>query len=351
VNNETIEKPTDLLRELEYQITECEKTVLTEDNPLFDSRSKIIQAVLLEAYNMNLLIKHYPQLYPYRQCSIFSAIFEKYRKKSVSSATLDTIRYAFRDPEYDIYKILVYQTKKRKLATDQEVQEEGMGEKYATDLRVSEIIHFMDENADHPKLKAYMEQKSKEHVKSETRERKEREDEDKITIPRPDWLPPGVEGQTSLTSEAAHKMSEAWHDIAVRIFQFPPKQEEDDRFYSEGIETMHALLVPGTDLKYVRDTLSYLDITYEKETQSIHSAMSKSKILTPSGKFRKVTREQIADITPQMLLLSIHIIEKFPGFIKFCLYLIREQKPFSGEFHLNRHSKLSESAFGKSSLM
>lgn len=338
----------DLLHELEDEINHCKNIVYGQSNVLFDSHNKIKQAVLLQAYNMNLLIKHYPELYPYPQCSIFSAIIEEYRRGSVPSKVLDTIYEAFEDPEYDVYKVNVYNTAKRKIQSQKELDDNATGEKYSIDRRLFAAMRLLDENPDHPKVQAFRQRIAKEHFKLETREKKEREDEDKITIPRPDWLPPGVEGHDSLTSEAAHKMSEAWHDIAVRIYQYPPKREEDDRFYAEGIETMHALIVPGTDLKYVRDTLSYLDITLEKETQSIHSAMSKSKILTPSGKYRKVTREQIADIAPQMILLSIHIVEKIPGFIRFCIYLLREQKPYSGEFHLNRHDKLSESAFGKS---
>lgn len=348
-NNNNNNKEKDLLRELEDEITHCKYIVKTRDPIYFDTYNEIKQAVLLQAYNMNVLIKEYPDLYPYKQCSIFSAIFEDYRQSSVSSKTLDAIYDAFKDPEYDVYKTHVYNTAKRKLQTQKEVDEQAIGEQYSINRKVFDAIRFIQDTApDHPKIRSLTEQLTKELNKHEAKVRKDREDEDKITIPRPDWIPPGLDGQDSLTCQAAHKMSEAWHDVAIRMWQYPPKKKEDDEFYSEGIETMHALIVPGTDLKYVRDTLSYLDITLEKETQSIHSAMSKSKILTPSGKYRKVTREQIADITPQMLLLSINILQKIPGFLRFCLYLIREQKPYSGEFHLNRHDKLSESAFGKS---
>lgn len=339
----------DLLRELEDEITQCKYIVRSKDPIYFDTYNEIKQAVLLQAYNLNLLIQHYPDLYPYPQCAIFSAIMEDYRRASVSARTLDAIYDAFKDPEYDIYKVHVYNTAKRKIQNQKELDEQAQGEKYSIDRRVFDAIRFIQDQApDHPKIKVLTESLAKELAKQETKIRKDREEEDRITIPRPDWIPEGLDGQDSLTCEAAHRLSEAWHDVALRIWQYPPKKKEDDEFYSEGIETMHALIVPGTDLKYVRDTLSYLDITLEKETQSIHSAMSKSKILAPSGKYRKVTREQIADITPQMLLLSINVLQKIPGFVRFCLYLLREQKPYSGEFHLNRHDKLSESAFGKS---
>ena len=353
-NNKTIyqkeedtTKYIDLLRELQDEIRTCQNVVMSEDPVLFDSHNKIKQAVLLQAYNLNLLIKHYPEHYPYKQCSIFSAISEEYRRKSVSSKTMDAIYHAFSDPEYDVYKVHPYNTAKRKLKTQQEIDSEAPGEKYSIDIRLFDAIRLVEENPDHPKVQNFRQKIAKEHVKTETKERKDREDEDKITIPRPDWIPADLDGQDSLTYRAAVEYTKAWKDITTRIWQYPPAKENDE-FYAEGIETMHALIVPGTDLKYVRDTLSYLDITLEKEQQSIHSAMSKSKILTPSGKYRKVTREQIADIAPQMILLSIHIVQKLPGFIRFCLYLLREQKPYSGEFHLNRHDKLSESAFGKS---
>lgn len=337
-----------LLRELEDENMECDRVILEHDNILFDSSSKIKEAVLRKAYNINILIKNYPNLYDFGPESIFSAIMSEYQRKGVSKTTLRTIYKAFEDPEYDIYKTHVYNTAKRRQT---EQLEQAQGEKYIIDIQMQEHIEFMNAHIDHPRVQSWLQQQAKAITKKEVREKKELEDEEKITLPRPEWLPPGVEGQESLTSNAAQKLSKAWHNIAIRIYQYPPKSKQDDKFYAEGIETMHALIVPGTDLKYVRDTLSYLDITLEKETQSVHSAMSKSKILTPSGKYRKVTREQIADIAPQMILLSIHIVENIPGFIKFCLYLLREQKPYSGEFHLNRHDKLSESAFGKSSLM
>ena len=371
-------KEKDLLFELEEQINECKKTVYVEDPKLFDSNTKIKEAVLLQAYNLNLLIRHYPKLYPYKQCSIVSTIINEYRRNSVTKKTLDAIYDAFRDPEYNIYKTHVYNTAKRKLESEQEIEEQAIGEKYIVDTQMSKFLEYARENIDHPKMQAFIQEHAKIQEKQENKERKEKEDEDKVTIPRPDWLEPeteeekpkwipaGVEGRMSLTAAACKKISEAWHDIAIRVYQYPPKEKEDDKYYAEGIETLHALIVPGTDLKYVRDTLSYLDITLEKETQSIHSAMSKSKIkippnssiLTEAGKWnkalnleRKLTREQIADIAPQMIILSIWIIQKIPGLVKFCLYLLREQKTYSGLFHINRHDKLSESAFGKSSFV
>jgi hypothetical protein len=370
IMSKEITQEKDLLRELQDENIECDNVVINGDPILFDTYNKIKEAVLRKAYNMRLLIKYYPDLYPYKENSIYSAIIEDYRRRSVSRTTLDTVRDAFKDPEYDCYKSHVYNTAKRRSLlqqnteiSEQELQEQSTGEKYSADVRIGYTLEFLENNRDHPKFQTWIEQQVKEHLKQQSKVKKTLEDEDKITIPRPelgeteqaeerpDWVPANVTGRMSLTAAEAYKMSEAWKDIAIRIYQFPPLNEKDDEFYSGGIETMHALIVPGTDLKYVRDTLSYLDITLEKETQSVHSAMSKSKILTPSGKYRKVTREQIADIAPQMILLSIHIVEKIPGFIAFCLYLLREQKPFSGEFHLNRHDKLSESAFGKSSYL
>lgn len=357
-----------LLNELEQDNYQIKKEVLEIDARFFPDTMKIKENVLRQAYNMDKLIEYYPQHYPYTKNSIFSAIINEYKRMSVSQPTLDIIYRAFAFPEFDKYKTHIYNTAKRRRQipdTDEEANalENSTPEKQVIDSQTLENIEFMRNNIDNPKIKEFIQQAAKDMLKDESKQKKELEDEEKITIPtpewlepeteeeRPSWVPAGIKGRLSKTAQAAYNLSQAWLDIAIRIYRYPPEKEEDDIFYSEGIETMHALIVPGTDLKYVRDTLSYLDITYEKETQSIHSAMSKSKILTPSGKYRKVTREQIADIGPQMLLLAIHIIERFPGFIKFCIYLIREQKPHSGEFHLNRHEKLSESAFGKSSLM
>ena len=346
---ETI-KEKSLLRELEDENVQCHRIVIEQSNKLFDSSSKIREAVLRQAYNLNLLIKYYPESIPYPQNCIFSAITEEYRRASVPEAAMKTIYKAFEDPEYDIYKSHVYNTAKRKLKTQEEIDTQAQGEKYSVDTQIWSAIHLLETNPDHPKVKTFNEKVAKMQSRLETRQRKEKEEQDMITIPKPDWIDPELDGHDSLTYRAALAYTEAWKNITTRIWQYPPKQENDE-YYARGIETMHALVVPGTDLKYVRDTLSYMEINLEMHTQSIHSSMSKSKLLTPSGKYRKMTREQIADISPQMLLLAIHIIENLPGYVAFCLYLLREQKPYSGDFHLARHDKLSESAFGKGSFV
>jgi hypothetical protein len=318
-------------------------------------RNKIeLQELLLrQAYNINQIRIHYPERYNYPENTIFSAIMNKYRMKGVDSHTLKQIYDIFDFPEFDRYKLHIYNTAKRrqKDAIVENAEDSGLGEKHVIDIKVFQSTSFVEENIDHPIVQNFLRRMFKDLSKQETKQRKDKEEEDKETIPRPDFIPEGLQGQESLLYHAILRQIETWKDIAVRVFQFPPRTQKDDQWYAEGIDTLTALLVPGTDLKYVRDTLSYFDISYEKNTQSIHSAMSKSKILTPSNKWRKVTREQIADIDPQIILLALHTIEKIPGLIHFFLYLMNEQKPYGGDFHLNRHDKLSESAFGKSSMM
>jgi hypothetical protein len=337
------------LKDLEQDNEAIKQRVLQLDHANYQNKIELQELVLRQAYNLDRLIKYFPHLYPYPRNCIFSAIMNEYRRKSCSSHTIKQIYDIFDYPEYDQYKIHVYNTAKRRQEID--IEENGQGEKYAIDMRAFQAVSYIDQNPDNPVVQNCLRRKFKEMAKQETKERKEKEDEGKETIPRPDFLPEGMEGKESLLYNAILKMIDTWKDIAIRVYQFPPRDAEDDQWYAEGIETLTALLVPGTDLKYVRDTLSYFDISYEKNTQSIHSAMSKSKILTPSNKWRKVTREQIADIDPQIILLALHTIEKIPGLIHFFIYLMNEQKPYSGEFHLNRHDKLSESAFGKSSMM
>jgi hypothetical protein len=339
------------LDDLERDNSYIEKRVPEIAHNNYSNKIELQELLLRQAHNLDQIRIHYPERYPYPENTIFNAIMNKYRMKGVDSHTLKQIYDIFDFPEYDRYKNHIYNTAKRRMRAIQIDEEDSLGEKHVVDIKVFQATNFIEENIDHPIIQNFLRRKEKEMQKLETKQRKEKEELDKETIPRPDFIPEGTQGTESLLYNAIMKHIDTWKDIAVRVYQFPPRDPQDDQWYAEGIETLTALLVPGTDLKYVRDTLSYFDISYEKNTQSIHSAMSKSKILTPSNKWRKVTREQIADIDPQIILLALHTIEKIPGLIHFFIYLMNEQKPYSGEFHLNRHDKLSESAFGKSSMM
>lgn len=309
---------------------------------------RLRELILRQVFNYEQLITLAPHLYPYPKNCIVKTIIEDYKISGADSDLIQQIYRIFANPEYDQYKNHVYNSARRRKEADMNAMLDG--ERYAVDIQIKNTIQFLEDNIDNQNIQNWLERHTKERQKKLSREKRDLEEEDKETIPRPPWMPEGVAIQDSLLYRSAIKMVETWQDVAIRIGQFPPRPE-NDQWYAEGIDTLRALLVPGTDLKYVRDTLSYFDISYEKNTQSIHSAMSKSKMLTHSGKWRKMTREQIADIDPQIILLAIHVIEKIPGLMHLFIYLMDEQKPCVAEFHLNRHSKLSEGAFGNSGFL
>jgi len=339
------------IEELEQELSRVKSKGKSYDRPMSTSKMEFQAIVRQHAYILETLATYYPHLYNYPVYSIYNAIVSDYKRDHCTTHTLDLIYDAFRYPEFDKYKTHPYNPKARKTTDNIDISKYGLIEKQTSDSQVFNTLHFIETNRDHPSIQAFLLANHREMSKLETKTRKEKEDSQKETMPRPDHVPPGCDGKWSRTWQALKNHAQVIEEASIRVWQYPPAKDEDDEFYSRGIETFSAMWIPGTDLKYVRDTLSYFDIVYEMKEQSIHSAMSKSKIQTDKGKWRKVTREQIADIAPQILLLASKFVEDTPGLIHFLIYLLNDQKPYSGTFHINRHPKLSESAFGKGSFI
>lgn len=337
------------IEELERQLSYVKARGLNMDRPMHVDKTEFQSLVIQQAYLLEQLSIFYPHLYNYPVNTIYDSIISDYTRNHCTAHTLWLIRDAFKYPEFSKYKQHVYDSRSRKPNETYDISKYGMNEKRLEDSQVFDALHYLESNIENPAIQNYLLLKHKEMSKLETKTRKDKEDSQKETMPRPDHVPPDQDGKWSRTWQSLKNHAQVIEEAAIRVWQYPPAQDEDDEFYSRGIDTFSAMWIPGTDLKYVRDTLSYFDIIYEMKEQSIHSAMSKSKIQTDKGKWRKVTREQIADIAPQVLLLASKYTEDTPGLIHFLLYLLKEQKPFSGTFHINRHPKLSESAFGKGS--
>jgi hypothetical protein len=339
------------IEELEAKLTQVRSKGFSMDRPMEVEKTEFQSTVRSHAYILEQLSTYYPHLYNYPIYSIYDAIVSDYKRNHSTAHTMNLIYDAFKYPEYNKYKTHPYNPKARKTTDNIDISKYGMNEKQSYDSQVFNALHFIETAKENPTIQAYLLANHREMSKLETKTRKEKEESQKETMPRPDHVPPGQDGKWSRTWQALKNHAQVIEEAAIRVWQYPPAKDEDDEFYARGIETFSAMWIPGTDLKYVRDTLSYFDIVYEMKEQSIHSAMSKSKIQTDKGKWRKVTREQIADIAPQVLLLASKFTEDTPGLIHFLLYLLNEQKPYSGTFHINRHPKLSESAFGKGSFI
>ena len=334
------------IEDLEHRHNFIKSRVLQIDRVIHPSKIELQSLILEQIDVLDKLRVHYPHLYQYPQNTIFDAIVLDYKRQGISSTTLAMIYKICQFPEFNKYKSLIYSKQKTPPLPTNDYQYQG--ERHIVDVQALDVIAYMEANMEQPVIKAWFERKVKETKKEETTKKKEAIEETRSTIPRPPWLE-GQPGRDSALSLALVEFHKTIQDCATRVYQYPPKEEQDDQWYAQGIRTLNALFTPGSDLKYVRDILSYLDISYEKHSQSIHSAMSKSKIRTATGRLRKLTREQIADIDPKLILLAIHILEVIPGLIEFCMYLLYEQKPYVGDFHLDRHNKLSESAFGSES--
>lgn len=339
------------IEELEHELAHVKAKGMSMDRPMYQDKTEFQSLVKQQAYLLEQLSIYYPHLYNYPVNTIYDTIISDYTRNHCTAHTLWLIRDAFKYPESNKYKQHVYDSRSRKPDETYDISKYGMNEKRLEDSQVFDAIHYLESNIENPTIQNYLLTKHREMSKLETKTRKEIEDSQKETMPKPDHVPDDQDGKWSHTWQALKGFEDIISEAAKRVWRYPPAKEEDDEFYSRGIETFSAMWIPGTDLKYVRDTLSYFDIVYEMKEQSIHSAMSKSKIQTPKGKWRKITREQIADIAPQVLLLASKFVEDTPGLIHFLLYLLLDQKPHSGTFHINRHSKLSESAFGKGSFI
>jgi len=325
-------------------------TVLTQLSSVAEStKQTTMEAVWQIALEMEYLHNNYPDKYPYPISTIFNAIMSDARKKGLSSTMKDHIYAAFRYPDFERFKIHVNDSSKRRKEID--IAKYGQEELFEENRRAVDNIQYFEENDLNPVIQAFTNRLVKDLQKQESKVKRDIEDKEKITIPKPDFLEPDENGRDSETHRSIVTLIHTLTDVNERVWRYPPENPEDDQYYAEGIDMLTALFVPGADLKYVRDVISYLEIILEKETQSIHSAMSKSKIVTDKGKLRKVTREQIADVAPTYILLAIKVLERFPAVARFCDYLLTYQKPHVGDFHINRHPKLSESAFGKSSFL
>lgn len=288
-------------------------------------------------------------IWNYPETMIIPTIIDSFKRKSAKDSTITKIYNVFAFAEYDQFKTNPFRPRKKEgVSVDNNNNNTQLiqSEKHVIDSQIPTVLNFINSNMDHPLIKAAIERHAEMLLQKKIKERKEKEQEEKIRMPLPENT-----GKESLTSQATKEHIQAWENIHARMLKYPPADPELDAWIAERINLGTAMIIPGTDLKYSRDLYSYFDMSYEKETQSVHSSQSKSKIKTATNRYRKVTREHIGDISPTFLVLAYDIVQKIPEIDALQHYLRECQKPYNGDWHLNRHDKLSESAFGKSSYM
>lgn len=334
-----------LIEDLEKKITDIKIEVGEIDKIIHPSKEKLHTLIIEQIETLDNLRLYYPHLYKYPQNSIFNAIIEDYKRRAISRTTLNMIYDICSYPQFDKYKHRFY---KKDARTPDLKDYQAQGEKQIVDSQVTNTLLFMDSNLDHPSIQSWLQRQLVAQQMQEAEQRKRIQEADKITIKQPAFLN-GEPGRSSLLSDALFALEKTIHDCAVRVWRYPPEKIEDDEYYARGIRALNQIFIPGSDLKYVRDFRSYIEIVHEMIDQSIHSAMSHSKIDTAiTGEPRKMTREQIADIYLRYVKILLEMLEGIPGIPEFCDYLLRYQKTYGAQFHADRHEKLSESAFGSS---
>lgn len=349
-----------------------------------NSRLRLKMIALERAYDIEILVNRKVKGYEFPVDVIFSIIYENYKRKGMSRSGLDYIREIFSDPKFDIYKSGIYSRPQTPRTLKQVQTSSGKdkllaGEIESSDNAVKNAIAIIEQNLDHPLLREKL-PKYYSIFDKEARKLKALEKElDTFRIVKPEPR------ETSL-SDVLGEIHQLSGEAQKRVIAYPPSKE-DDAYLANGLSILRDYMRSLADLKHSRSIFSWFGIVFEKHSQSTHSAMSKSKILSIMGEVRKVTREQIDAKDPVLITLASKIVDIAPFLLGQAGYAIREvfeemidtdnpalihvaikaiemciplmtmdiykdkyQAPFTADFHIRRHDKLSESAFGNASL-
>lgn len=355
-NSETVEISSS---DLEIRNNTIAKEIVAEGDKAMTQKMKIVTLAREWAYNLEQMVDRDLVLWP--KDTIYGTILENLRKQGISAVGRIHIYEAFSSPEYNKYR------RYRKISTSASVKavEPQIApptpsplvlkkiydeEKAADDIQVNDALFIIEQNLEHDTVKAHLQKHFVQYEKEQKRSRQQEKDLSKICMEKP-------EPRESRLSEMLKHLAVLTEIAADRVETYPPKTEEDDIYFKNGVSILIDWMQSIADLKWSRSIYSWIDIDNEKHTQSTHSAMSKSKIESASikhpeinGMLRKVTREQIDAKDPIILDLAARIIEACPFLIALDIYKDSCQAPWNGGFHLRRHDKLSESAFGNSSL-
>lgn len=353
-------------------------------------KERIVTLVKEWAYNLELLVDN--KLVQWGKDVIYSTILANLHKDGMSDVGMQYVYDVFKNPDFNRFKVSknLPSSSPAPLTSLLAQQKKALEiEKQASEIQVNDAIYTLELHTDNARVKEW---KRKQLVILEKEVRKEKQlqkDLDKICMEHP-------EPQISSFYDALKKLSKVSDIVAERVRKYPPLSKDDDQYFTSGVMLYLRWLQSIADLKNSRSNYSWIDIKMEQNNQSTHSAMSKSKIEAMfrseefknlQGMMRKVTREQIdakapviIDIARQVtlcaailwgemgavirdvfqelideghpLLLNIasRIIENSKPLITIDIYKDMCQAPWNAGFHVRRHDKLSESAFGNASL-
>lgn len=131
-----------------------------------------------------------------------------------------------------------------------------------------------------------------------------------------------------------------------KFLEYRTKDPAEMKWYCSGVKVHVQLLRSVTNDKWARNYWSWLGVIKQKVSQSNHSAQSLSGIWGQITGKRNLTREQIKAKTELVLQFAQEFIENSVGYwdLMYASTHLRENR--IGDFHNNRHEKLSDSSIG-----
>lgn len=133
------------------------------------------------------------------------------------------------------------------------------------------------------------------------------------------------------------------HDKFLVYRTVDPK---DMKWYCSGVKVHVQLLRSLSNDKWARNIWYWFGVIKQKVGQSNHSAQSMSGIWGRITGRRNLTREQIKAKTEMILAFAQEYIECSPAYWDLMYASTHLREPNIGDFHNNRHEKLSDSSIG-----
>lgn len=131
-----------------------------------------------------------------------------------------------------------------------------------------------------------------------------------------------------------------------KFLVYRTENPDDMKVYCAGVKVHVQLLRSLSNDKWARNVYTWLGVIRQKVSQSNHSAQSMSGIFGKITGKRNLTREQIKAKTEMIIGFAQEFIENSPGYWDMCYASKNLREPKIGDFHNNRHEKLSDSSIG-----
>jgi len=134
--------------------------------------------------------------------------------------------------------------------------------------------------------------------------------------------------------------------VKDKFKEYRTADPEQMKWYCNGVKVHVQLLRSLSNDKWARNMWSWLGVIKQKVGQSNHSAQSMSGIWGQITGKRNLTREQIKAKTEMIIQFAQEFIEHSPGYWDMCYASTHLRENRIGDFHNDRHEKLSDSSIG-----